>query len=110
MATNKTNEKPPRPPKEQRILRWKQRADKNIPPFRFQIILPERELTLKEMPDELRVYILEHPEIEKVFSQPSYKENDSSTVCCNLEIKKYIKVFILFEFWYMKQLPIEDGQ
>ena len=81
MATNKTNEKPPRPPKDQRLLRWKQGADKNFPPFRFKKLLPERELNLKEMPDELRVYVLEHPEVEKVFGQPSYKENDSSTVC-----------------------------
>ena len=87
MATNKTTEKPPRPPKEQRIPHWKQWADKQVPPFRFNKLLPERELTLKGMPDELRVYVLEHPEVEKVFSQPSYKENDSSTVCYKLEKK-----------------------
>ena len=110
MATNKTTEKPPRPPKEQRIPHWKQWADKKVPPFRFKKLLPERELTLKEMPDELRVYVLEHPEVEKVFSQPSYKENDSSTVCFELEIKSYIKDFNLFEIWYMEQLPIENSE
>ena len=73
-------------------------------------LLPERELTLKEMPNELRVYVLEHPEVEKVFSQPSYKENDPSTVCYKLEIKNHIKGFNLFEFWYMKQLPIENNE
>ena len=85
MATNKTTEKPPRPPKEQRIPHWKQWAVKNVPLFRFKELRPEREPTLKEMPDEFRVYVLEHPEVEKVFSQPSYKENDSSTVCYELE-------------------------
>ena len=67
--------------------------DKKVPPFRFKKTLPERELTLKGMPDELRVYVLEHPEVEKVFSQPSYKENDSSTVCYKLEIKSLHKRF-----------------
>ena len=110
MATNKQTEKPPRPPKEQQIHHWKQRADKKIPPFRFKKTIPERELTLKEMAGELRVYILEHPEVEKIFSQPSYKENDSSTVCYKLEIKSYIKGFNLFEFWYMKQLPFENSE
>ena len=62
------------------------------------------------MPNELRVYVLEHPEVEKVFSQPSYKENDSSTVCYKLEIKSHIIGFNLFEFWYMKQLPIENSE
>ena len=110
MATKKTTEKPPRPPKEQRIPHWKQWEDKKFPPFRFKKIQPERELTLKEMPDELRVYVLEHPEVEKIVSQPSYKEIDSSTVCFKLEEKSYIKGFILFEFWYMKQLPIESSE
>ena len=107
MATNETIEKPPRQSKEQRIPRWKQWADKKVPPFRFKNLLKERELTLKEMPDELRVYVLEHPEVEKVFSQASYKENDSSTVCYKLEMKSYIKGLNLFDFWYVKQLPIE---
>ena len=62
------------------------------------------------MPDELRVYVLEHPEVEKVFSQPSYKQNDSSTVCYKLEIKSYIKGFNFSEFWNMKQLPIENSK
>ena len=52
-------------------------------------------------------YVLEHPEVEKVFNQPSFEENDSSTVCYKLEIKSHIKGFNLFEFWYMKQLPSE---
>ena len=81
-----------------------------VPPFRFKKLLPERELTLKEIPDEMRMYVLEHPEVEKVFSHPSYKENDSSTVCYKLEIQSYIKGFNLFEFWYMKQLPIENTE
>ena len=98
MATNKTTEKPPLPPKEQRIPRWKQWADRKVPPFRLKNLLPECDLTLKEMPNELRVYFLEHPEVEKVFSQPSYKENDSSTVCYKLETKSHIKGFNLFEF------------
>ena len=110
MATNKTTEKPPLPPKEQQIPRWKQWADRKVPPFRLKKFLPERELTLKAMPNELRVYVLEHPEVEKVFSQPSYKENNSSTVCYKLEIKSHIKGFNLFEFWYMKQLPIENNE
>ena len=110
MATNKTTEKPPLAPKEQRTPRWKQWADRKVPPFRLKNLLPERELTLKEMPNELRVYVLEHPEVGKVFSQPSYKENDSSTVCYKLEIKSHIKGFNLFEFWYMKQLPIENNE
>ena len=62
------------------------------------------------MPNELRVYVLERPEVDKVFSQPSYKENDSSTVCYKLEIKSHIKGFNLFELWYMKQLPIENNE
>ena len=96
MATNKTTERPPLPPKEQRLPRWKQWAARKVPHFRLKKLLPERELTLKEMPNELRVYVLEHPEVEKVCSQPSYKENDSSTVCYKLEIKSLIKGFNLF--------------
>ena len=78
-------------PKEQRIPRW---ADKKVPQFRLTKTPPERELSLKEMPNELRLYVLEHPEVEKVFSQPSFKENDSSTVCYKLEIKSHIKGLI----------------
>ena len=44
MATNKTTEKPPLPPKEQGIPRWKQWADRKVPPFRLKKLLPEREL------------------------------------------------------------------
>ena len=110
MATNKTTEKPPQPPKEQRIPHWKQWADKKFPLFRFKKLLPDCELTLKEMPDELQVYVLEHTDVEKIFSQPSYKEIDSSTVCFKLEEKSYIKGFILFEFCYMKQLPIANSE
>ena len=80
MATNKTTEKPPRSQKEQRTPRWKQWADKKIPPFSFKKLLPEREPAVNEMPDELQVYVVEHPEVKEVFSQSSYKENDSSTV------------------------------
>ena len=68
---------------------------------------PERELSFNEMPEELRLYVLEHPEVEKIFCQPSFEENDSSTVCYKLEIKSHIQGFNLFEFWYMKQLPSE---
>ena len=110
MALNKTTEKPPRPQKEQRIPRWKQWEYKKVLTFRFKKLLPERELTREEVPDELRVCVLEYPEVEKVFSHPSYKENDSSTVFHKLEIKSYIKVFKLFEFFYMKQLPIENSE
>ena len=73
--------------KEQPIPRWKQWAERKVPFFMLKKLLPEPELTLKEMPNELGVYVLEHPEVEKVFSQPSYKENDSSTVCYKLEKK-----------------------
>ena len=110
MAMRKTNQKPPPPPKEQRIPRWKQWADKKVPHFRLKKLLPEREITLKDTPNELRFYVLEHPEVEKVFSQPSYKENDSSTVCYKLEIKSHIKGFNLFEFWYINQFPIENSE
>ena len=96
--------------KKQRSPRWKQWADQKVPPIRLKKLLTERKLTLKEMPNELRVYALEHPEVEKVFSQPSYKENDSTTVCYKLEIKSHIKGFNLFEFCYMKQLPIENSE
>ena len=96
-------------PKEQRIPRWKQWADKKVPHFRLKKLPPERDLTLKEMPDELRLYVLEHPEVQKVFSQPSFKENDSSTVCYKLEIRSHIKGFNLFEFCYMKQSPIDNS-
>ena len=68
---------------------------------------PERELSLNKMPNELQVYVLEHPEVEKVFNQPSFKWNDSSTVCYKLEKKSPIKGFNLLEFWYMKHLPSE---
>ena len=80
---------------------------KKVPQFRLKKTPPERELSLKEMPNELRFYVLEHPEVEKVFSQPSLNENDSSTVCDKLEIRNHIKGFNLFEFWYMKQLRSE---
>ena len=56
------------------------------------------------MPNELRLYVLEPPEVEKVFNQPSFNKNDSLNACYKLEIKSHIKGFILFEFWYMKQL------
>ena len=45
------------------------------------------------MSNELRLYVLEHPEVEKVFNQPSFKENDSSAVCYKLQIKSHIKKF-----------------
>ena len=77
-------------PKEQRIPRWKQWADKKVPQFRLEKTPPERELSLNEMPNELRFYVLEHPELEKVFNQPSFEENDSSTLCHKLEIKGHI--------------------
>ena len=105
MAMNKTNEKLIQSLNEQRIPRWKQWADKKVPQFRLKKTPPERELSLNEMSNELRLYFLEHPEVEKVFNQPSFEENDSSTVCYKLEIKSHIKGFNLFEFWYMKQLP-----
>ena len=104
MAMNQTNQKPMQYPKEQRIPRWKQWADKKVPQFRLKKTPPEREISLNEMPNELRLYVLEHPEVEKVCNQPSFEENDSSTVCYKLEIS-HIKGFNLFEFWYMKQLP-----
>ena len=102
---NKTNPKPMQSLKEQRIPRWKQWADKKVPQFRLK--KSPRELSLNEMPNELRLYVLEHPEVKKVFNQPSFEENDSSTVCHKLEIKSHIKGFNLIEFWYMKQLPSE---
>ena len=107
MAMNKTNPKPMQSPKEQRIPRWKQWADKKVPQFKLKKSPPERELSLNEMLNELRLYVLEHPEVEKVFNQLLFEENDSSTVCYNLEIKSHIKGFNLFEFWYMRQLPSE---
>ena len=81
MAMNQTNQKPMQYPKEQRIPRWKQWADKKVPQFRLKKTPSEREISLNEMPNELRLYVLEHPEVEKVFNQPSFEENDSSTVC-----------------------------
>ena len=105
MAMNKTNPKPMQSPKEQRIPRWKQWADKKIPQIRLKKSPPERELSFNEMLNELRLNVLEQPEVEKVFNQPLFEENDSSTVCYKLEIKSHIKGFNLFEFWYMKQLP-----
>ena len=97
---------PMQSPKEQRIPRWKQWAEKKVPQFRLKKKTPpERELSLNEMPNELRLYVLEHREVEKVFNQPSLEENDSSTLCYKLEIKSHIKGFNLF--WYMKQLPSE---
>ena len=110
MAMNKTNQKPMQSPKKQHIPRWKQWADKKVPQFRWKKTQPERELSLNEMLNELRLYVLEHPEVEKVFNQPSFQENDSSTVCYKLEIKSQIKGFILFEFWCMKHLPIENSE
>ena len=101
MAMNKTNQKPMQSLKQQRIPRWKQWADKKVPPFRLKKTPPERELSLNEMPNELRLYVSEHPEVEKVFNQPSFEENDSSTVCYKREIKSRIKGFNLFEFWYI---------
>ena len=107
MAMNKTNQNPMQSPREQRIPRWKQWADKQVPQFRWKKTPPKFELSLYEMPNELRLYVLEHPEVEEVFNQPSFKENDSSTVCYKLEIKSHIKGSKFFEFWYMKQLPSE---
>ena len=106
---NKKTEKPPQPPKEQRTT-LKAMGEQKVPPFRLKKLLTEREITLEEMPNGLRVYVLEHPEVEKVFSQPLYKENDSSTLCFKLEIKSHIKGFNSFEFWYMNQLPIENSE
>ena len=60
------------------------------------------------MVNVLRLYVLEQPEVEKVFNQPSFNENDSSTVGYKLEIKSHIKGFNFLEFWYMKQLPSEN--
>ena len=72
----------------------KQWANKTVPPFRLEKIPPELELTLKNIPDQLRLNVLEHSEVQKVFSQTSYKENDSPTVCFKLEIRSHIKVSI----------------
>ena len=108
MAMNNTNQKPMQSPKEQLIPRWKQWADKKVPQFRLKKTPPERELSFNEKPNEFYImwlYVMEHPEVEKVFNQPSFEEYDSSTVCYKLEIKSHIKGFNLFEFWYMKQLP-----
>ena len=104
---NKTNQKPMQSPKEQRIPRWKQWAHKKVPQFILKKTPPERELSLNEMPNELRLYVLEQPAVEKVFNLPSFDENDSSTVCYKLEMKSHIKGFHLFAFWCMKQLPSE---
>ena len=76
-----------------------------FPQFNLKKTPPVRELSLNEMPNDLQLYVLERPEVEKVFNQPSFNKNDSSTVCYKLEIKSHIKDFNLFEFWYMKQLP-----
>ena len=62
------------------------------------------------MPDELRGYVLEHPEVQKVFSKPSFEENDPSTVRYKLDINSHIKGFSFLEFWYMKRLPIGKGE
>ena len=61
MAMIKANQKPMQSPKEQRIPRWKQWADKKVPQIRLKKTPPERELSLKELPNELRLYVLEHP-------------------------------------------------
>ena len=97
-------------PKEPRIPRRKQWADKKLPQFRLRKTPPELELSLNEMPNELLLYVLEHPKVEKVFNHPSFEENDSSSVCYKLEIKNHIKGFNLFEFWHMKQLPIGNSE
>ena len=107
MAMNKTKQKPMQSPKEQRIPLEAMGGQKKFLIFDWKKTTSERELSLNEMPNELRLYVLEHPEVEKVFNQPSFEENDSLTVCYKLEIKSHIKGFNLFEFWYMKQLPSE---
>ena len=101
---NKKTEKPPQPPKEQQTT-LKAMGEQKNPPFRLKKLLTEREITLEEMPNELRVYVLKHPEVKKVFSQPLFKENDSSTLCFKLEIKSHIKGFNSFEFWHRISCP-----
>ena len=78
------------------------------PPYKIQ--KRDHELCLCEMPEELKAYVLEHPEIKKVFNQPSQGDYDSASACYKLEIKSNIKRFNLFEFWYMKQLPVEHSE
>ena len=107
MAMNKTNQKPMQSPKERRIPRWKQWVEKKFLNLDFKKTPTELELSLNEMPNELWLYVFEQPEVDKVFNQPSFEENVSSTVCYKLEIKSHIKGFNLFEFWYMKQLSSE---
>ena len=108
MALSNHLKKTIQPQKGQRIPRWKLWADRKVPPFKVQKRQPE--LCLCEMPEELRAYVLEHPEVLKVFKQPSLGEHDSVSVCYKLEIRSHIKGFNLFEFWYMKQLPVEHSE
>ena len=83
-------------------------GQKKFLPLRLKKLPPERELTLKEMPDELRSHALEHQCVQKVLSEPSYIETDSSTVCFKLEIKCHVIGFSLLDFWYVKKLPIDN--
>ena len=55
MAMNKTNQKTMQSPKEQRIPRWKQWAEKKVPQIRLKKTPPECELSFNEMPNELRL-------------------------------------------------------
>ena len=70
MAMNKSNQKPMQSPKEQRIPRWKQRADKKVSQFRLKKTPPERELSLNEMPNELWLYVLNTPKLKKSSINP----------------------------------------
>ena len=85
--------------------------DENVPLFRVQKRLTEHQLCLCEMLQELKTFVLEHPEVQQVFIEPAVGEHDSQLRSCyKLEIKSHYKDFKIFEFWYMKQSPVEHCQ
>ena len=112
MAMNKTNQKPMQYPKEQRIPRWKQWADKKIPQFRLKKTPPERELSLNEMPNELRLYVLEHPQrdeadvgISNLVFDVNNKERPPwprSEVIFFVQVSIIVLMIILCSFFYQK--------
>ena len=89
---------------------WKVRTDKKLPSLKVQKRPTERQLCLCQMPEELKAYVFEHPEIRRVFIEPAVGERYSeSRYCYKLEIKIHIKLFNLLEFVYMKQPPVEHS-
>ena len=70
LAMNKTKPEAYAVPQRAANLTLEAMGGPKVPKLDLKKTPPERELSLNEMPNELRLYVSEHPKFEKVFNQP----------------------------------------